>query len=981
MSSDLESQNGFASRHVGPRTPDVEQMLASMGLGSVAELVDQTIPASIRLETDLALPEASSEHELLERLLEIGAQNTVLRSYIGMGYHGTIVPSVIQRNILENPGWYTQYTPYQAEISQGRLEALLNFQTMVIDLTGMEIANASLLDEGTAAAEAMTLLFAEEKDEARTIFFVSELCHPQTIEVVRGRAAPMGIEVMVGPHDNVDLKTFGNRFFGGLVQYPASDGAIYDYGSFCDTFHEWGAGVVVAADLMALTLLTPPGDFGADVAVGNTQRFGVPMGYGGPHAAYLAAKDKFKRKLPGRIIGVSVDAEGNPALRMALQTREQHIRREKATSNICTAQVLLAIMAGMYAVYHGPEGLRSIANKIHGMAATLAHGIRELGHTVVYEHFFDTIQVVPSEMSGETVLRRALDLGINLRDFGDGTVGIALDETTRSEDIDDLLKVFSHGGPRGGGVKLTAAGVSENAASALPRDLLRVSPFLEHPVFHRYHSETEMLRYLHRLESRDLSLNTSMIPLGSCTMKLNATTEMVPVTWSAFGALHPFVPLDQAAGYRRIFSDLEGWLAEISGFAATSLQPNSGAQGEYAGLLVIRALHESRGEAHRNVCLIPSSAHGTNPASAVMAGMSVVVVKCDESGNIDVDDLAEKAAAHASELGAFMVTYPSTHGVFEPRIREVCDIIHRHGGRVYLDGANLNAQVGLCRPGDYGADVCHINLHKTFAIPHGGGGPGMGPICVTSELAPFLPGHPEVGAGSERGNETANETANDMAIRAVSAAPWGSSSILLASWAYIALLGKDGVRRATEAAILNANYMASRLGDRFPILYRGENGRVAHEFILDLRPLRKASGITDEDVAKRLMDYGFHAPTMSFPVAGTVMVEPTESESKSELDRFCDALLAILDEIEEVASGVTDGEDNVLKNAPHTAAMLLADEWDHPYTREQAAYPAPWTREHKYWPPVRRVNNAHGDRNLVCSCPPVEAYAEKDAGD
>ena len=968
MSPEVDSKSEFTSRHVGPRAHDVEQMLASMGLGSLEGLVDQTIPESIRLKKDLELPEACSEHDLLGRLLEIGAKNHVFRSYIGMGYHDTIVPTVIERNILENPGWYTQYTPYQAEISQGRLEALLNFQTMVIDLTGMEIANASLLDEATAAAEAMTMLFGEEKDEARTIFFVSELCHPQTIEVVRGRAEPLGIEIMVGPHDNVDLKTFGDQLFGGLVQYPASDGALYDYSSFCATFHEWGARVVVAADLMALTLLRPPGEFGADVAVGNTQRFGVPMGYGGPHAAYLAANARFKRKLPGRIIGVSVDADGDPALRMALQTREQHIRREKATSNICTAQVLLAIMAGMYAVYHGPEGLRGIAARIHGMAATLAHGIRQLGHTIVHDEFFDTIQVVPSEMSVEDVLRRALELEINLRDFRDGTVGIALDETTRSEDIDDLFAVFSHGGPRGGGVKLRAGKVSENAPSALPEPLMRVSPFLEHPVFHRYHSETEMLRYLHRLESRDLSLNTSMIPLGSCTMKLNATTEMVPVTWRAFAGLHPFVPTDQAEGYHRIFSDLEGWLAEISGFAATSLQPNSGAQGEYAGLRVILALHESRGESHRSVCLIPSSAHGTNPASAVMAGMSVVVVQCDESGNIDVDDLAQKAAAHASELAAFMVTYPSTHGVFEPRIREICDIIHTHGGRVYLDGANLNAQVGLCRPGDYGADVCHINLHKTFAIPHGGGGPGMGPICVTSELAPFLPGHPEVNDGTEH----VSEHANQHAIRAVSAAPWGSSSILLVSWAYIALLGRDGVRRATQSAILNANYMATRLGERFSVLYRGENGRVAHEFILDLRPLRKTSGITDEDVAKRLMDYGFHAPTMSFPVAGTVMVEPTESESKDELDRFCDALLAILDEIEDVASGAADPEDNALKNAPHTAAMVMANDWDHGYTRESAAFPAPWTREHKYWPPVRRVNNAHGDRNLVCACPPIE---------
>lgn len=967
MSSEIESESRFTSRHIGLRPPDVERMLGSMGLGSLEELIDQTLPESIRLKSELDLPEGSSEDELLGRLQEIGALNRVFRSYIGMGYHDTIVPGVIQRNILENPGWYTQYTPYQAEISQGRLEALLNFQTTVIDLTGMEIANASLLDEATAAAEAMTMLFGEAKDEARTIFFVSEDCHPQTIEVVRGRAEPLGIEVMVGVYDNVDLKTHGDQIFGGLVQYPASDGALHDYGAFCATFHEWGAGVVVAADLMALTLLMPPGEFGADVAVGNTQRFGVPMGYGGPHAAYFAAKERFKRRLPGRIIGVSVDADGNPALRMALQTREQHIRREKATSNICTAQVLLAIMAGMYAVYHGPDGLHDIAQRIHRLTATLAHGLRELGHTLVHDRFFDTIQVVPSEMSGEDILRRALDVEINLRDFGDGTVGIALDETTRPEDIDDLFDVFSHGGPRGGGVKLRAERVSEEAPSAIPDDLTRTSPILEHPVFHRYRSETEMLRYLHRLESRDLSLNTSMIPLGSCTMKLNATTEMVPVTWKVFGGLHPFAPPDQAEGYRRIFSDLEGWLAEISGFAATSLQPNSGAQGEFAGLRVIRALHESRGESHRSVCLIPSSAHGTNPASAVMAGMSVVVVQCDESGNIDVEDLAAKAEAHASELAAFMVTYPSTHGVFESRIREICDIVHRNGGRVYLDGANLNAQVGLCRPGDYGADVCHINLHKTFAIPHGGGGPGMGPICVTSELAPFLPGHPDLDGVAEQ------------AIPAVSAAPWGSSSILLVSWAYIALLGRDGARRATEAAILSANYMANRLGERFEVLYQGENGRVAHEFILDLRPLRKTSGITDEDVAKRLMDYGFHAPTMSFPVVGTMMVEPTESESKYELDRFCEALFVIRDEIDAVVSGEADPEDNVLKNAPHTAAMLMTERWEHGYSREQAAYPAPWTREHKYWPPVRRVDNAHGDRNLVCACPPVEAYAEKPA--
>ena len=943
-------------------------MLSSLGLSSLGELVDETVPESIRLEGELDLPIASPEHRLLRRLEEIGSKNRVFRCYIGMGYHDTVVPGVILRNVLENPGWYTQYTPYQAEIAQGRLEALLNYQTMVMDLTGLEIANASLLDESTAAAEAMTMLFGDTRDEKRTVFFVSEGCHPQTIEVVKGRAAPLGIDVVVGAHDNFDLDSFGDVLFGGLVQYPATDGAAHDFRLFCDSFHEHGAGVVVAADLMALTLLTPPGEFGADIAVGNTQRFGVPMGYGGPHAAYLAAKDRFKRKMPGRIIGVSVDASGDPALRMALQTREQHIRREKATSNICTAQVLLAIMAGMYGVYHGPEGLRRIANRIHQLAATLAHGLRELGHSVVHEHFFDTLQVVPSGVTGEEILQRAAELEMTLRDYGDGTVGIAVDETTQPEDVDDLFNVFSEGGPRGGGVKLTARKVADGAASALPASLVRTSQFLEHPVFHSYHSETEMLRYIHRLESRDLSLNTSMISLGSCTMKLNSTTEMLPVTWRAFGGLHPFAPADQAEGYQQILADLENWLAEISGFAATSLQPNSGAQGEYTGLLVIRALHESRGEGHRDVCLIPSSAHGTNPASAVLAGMRVIVVQCDDMGNVDLDDLTAKADEHAEDLAAIMITYPSTHGVFESGIRRICEIVHECGGRVYLDGANLNAQVGLCRPGDYGADVCHINLHKTFAIPHGGGGPGVGPICVTSELAPFLPGHPVI------------ETGGTEAILAVSGAPWGSGSIMVISWAYIALLGKEGVRRATEAAILNANYMANRLQDQFDVLYRGENGRVAHEFILDLRPLKKSTGISDEDVAKRLMDYGFHAPTMSFPVAGTIMVEPTESESKSELDRLCDALVSIRAEIEEVESGVADPEDNVLKNAPHTAAMVTASEWDHPYPREKAAYPAPWTREYKFWPPVRRVDNAHGDRHLVCACPPIEAYAEVGGG-
>ena len=962
MSLDLGAKSLFASRHLGPRDSEVESMLASVGVGSFSQLVGETVPTSIRLEGDLDLPEATPEHHLLRRLEEIGSKNRVFRSYIGMGYSDTVVPGVILRNIFENPGWYTQYTPYQAEIAQGRLEALLNFQTMVTDLTGMEIANASLLDESTAAAEAMSMLFGAARGSERNRFFVSKSCHPQTIEVVKGRARPLGIEIVVSTHDNADLQSLGDRLFGALVQYPDTEGAIHDYRAFCDTVHEQGAGVVMAADIMALTLLTPPGELGADLAVGSTQRFGVPMAYGGPHAAYLAATDRFKRKMPGRIIGVSVDADGGRALRMALQTREQHIRREKATSNICTAQVLLAIMASMYAVYHGPEGLRRIATRIHHLAATLAEGLRRLGHRLVHEHFFDTLKVVPNGVTEDVLHRRARALGINLRDHGDGAIGIALDENTEPEDLEDLMSVFSEGGPQGAGVPSPSM-LAENASPALPSALERRSPFLEHPVFHSYHSETEMLRYIHRLEGRDLSLNTSMISLGSCTMKLNATTEMIPITWRAFAGIHPFAPADQTEGYKELLTDLETWLAEITGFDATSLQPNSGAQGEYAGLLVILALHESRGEGHRHVCLIPSSAHGTNPASAVMAGMKVVVVECDEMGNIDIDDLTAKADRYAQDLAAIMITYPSTHGVFESEIRRICEIVHERGGRVYLDGANLNAQVGLCRPGEYGADVCHINLHKTFAIPHGGGGPGVGPICVTSELAPFLPGHPLV------------ETGGSKAILPVSAAPWGSGGILVISWSYIALLGKDGVRRATEMAILNANYMASRLQDHFEVLYRGEHGRVAHEFILDLRPLKKGSGISDEDVAKRLVDYGFHAPTVSFPVAGTIMVEPTESESKVELDRFCEALIAIRAEINEVQCGIADPADNVLKNAPHTAAMLTATEWDHEYSREKAAYPAPWLRDHKFWPPVRRVNNAYGDRNLMCVCPPLEDYA------
>jgi glycine dehydrogenase len=952
----IDSPPDFEARHLGPDADDVRAMLEVVGYDSLEALIDDVIPASIRMEGDLDLPEPLTEAELLVRLRSVASENRVMRSFLGMGYSDTHVPGVIQRNILENPGWYTQYTPYQAEIAQGRLEALLNYQTMIIDLTGLEIANASLLDEATAAAEAMHLAHGEAVGSANR-FFVSELCHPQTIDVVKTRAWPLGIEVVVGHHEKLELS---DEFFGVLLQYPATDGRVFDYAELAGRARALGATVIAACDLLSLALLKPPGEWGADLAVGNSQRFGVPMGFGGPHAAFMSARDSFKRKLPGRIIGVSVDADGNPALRMALQTREQHIRREKATSNICTAQVLLAIMAGAYAVYHGPEGIRRIAQRVRDRTGVLSAGLGLLGHELLTDTFFDTIQVRPDEDAG-AVLARALDRGINLRDFRDGTVGIALDEVTRAEDLDDLFAVFN------GGVvpDFDARGLAtEGGAPELPAWAARTSPYLEHEVFNRYHSETEMLRYLHKLESRDLSLNASMIPLGSCTMKLNATTQMAGVTWPEIGTLHPFAPLDQAEGYRRIFDELERWLASISGFAATSLQPNSGAQGEYTGLLVIRAYHEDHGAHDRDVCLIPSSAHGTNPASAVMAGMRVVVVKSTAEGTIDLDDLRAKATEHADRLAAFMVTYPSTHGVFEEGIREACRIVHESGGLVYLDGANLNAQVGLARPGDYGADVCHINLHKTFAIPHGGGGPGMGPICVTDELAPYLPGHIVHAVGGEK------------AIGAVAAAPWGSASILVISWAYIALLGRGGARRASEIAILSANYMAKRLAEHFDILYTGEKGLVAHEFIVDLRPLRRGTGISEEDVAKRLIDYGFHAPTVSFPVAGTLMIEPTESEPTEELDRLCDALVAIREEIREVEQGVVDAKDNALKNAPHTAAMVTADEWDHGYPRSQAAYPAPWTRAWKFWPPVRRVDNAYGDRNLVCACPPVEAYSK-----
>ena len=956
MPTSIDRPPDFLARHLGPSPAELRAMLDSVGCATLDELVDEAVPSAIRHRAPLQLPDAAAEEELIGRLREIAAQNEVWRSYLGMGYSGTVTPGVIRRNILENPGWYTQYTPYQAEISQGRLEVLLNFQTTIIDLTGLKVANASLLDEATAAAEAMCMVQGTGRRRRGTVFLVAEDCHPQTIGVVRTRAEPLGVEVKVGP---VEELSFDERVFGALVQYPATDGRVRDFRELCEAAHEVGASVVVAADLFALALLTPPGDFGADVAVGSAQRLGVPMGYGGPHAAYIACREQFKRRLPGRIIGVSVDRHGNRALRMALQTREQHIRRERATSNICTAQVLLAVMAGMYAVYHGPGGLRRIAERIRKQTATLARGLEEAGNRILHDVYFDTLRARPPSSAAE-VLAAARALRINLRDFGDGTVGVALDETVTPADLDDLLAVFG-----------ASRGASELASSfeppPYPAPFARASGYLAHPVFNSHHSETEMLRYIHRLESRDLSLTTSMIPLGSCTMKLNATTQMTPVTWPEFGALHPFAPPDQAGGYARIVEELAEWLGAISGLPAVSLQPNSGAQGEYTGLLVIRARLRALGQGHRDVCLIPSSAHGTNPASAVMAGMKVVVVRCDQRGNVDVEDAAAKAEKHSDQLAAVMVTYPSTHGVFEGEIRTICNIVHGHGGYVYLDGANLNAQVGLCRPGDYGADVIHINLHKTFAIPHGGGGPGMGPVCTTAELAPYLPGHPVVPTGGE------------SAVGPVAAAPWGSASILLISWAYIALLGRDGVTEATRTAILSANYMATRLEEHFDVLFWWGSGmgRVAHEFIIDLRPIKRATGITEEDVAKRLMDYGFHAPTIAFPVPGTMMIEPTESESKAELDRFCAALISIRAEIEQVELGLQDRRDNALKNAPHTAATVTADCWEHGYTRGQAAFPAPWLREHKFWPHVGRVDNALGDRNLVCACPPIDSYQEE----
>jgi glycine cleavage system P protein (glycine dehydrogenase) len=966
--------NSFARRHIGPSEAEVAEMLNKLGFEGLDLLINAAVPKNIRLDRQLKLPEAKSEAEALAELRAISRKNKVARSFIGAGYYDCITPPVIQRNILENPGWYTAYTPYQAEIAQGRLEALLNFQHMIIDLTALDIANASLLDEATAAAEAMTLCHAVVPN--RKAFFVADDCHPQTIAVVQTRAKPLGIEIKTGDYSRFQ---FDHTIFGALIQYPATDGAIYDYGEFVTRAHDAGALVVVAADILALTLLKPPGEFGADVAVGNTQRLGVPLGFGGPHAAYFATRDQFKRHMPGRLVGVSHDAEGRPAYRLALQTREQHIRRDKATSNICTAQVLLAAIASMYAVYHGPKGLRAIAERVHRLTSQLADGLQALGCTIAHKNFFDTIRVEVE--SSQVILEHAAKAGCNLRALGPCAVGISFDETTTPRDIELLMSIF-----RGTTVRDFADEEPGEPPIRIPHSAFRNSQFFTHPIFNTHDTETEMLRYLKKLESRDLSLTTSMIPLGSCTMKLNATAEMFPISWPEISKLHPFAPPDQTAGYKEICQQLEEWLAEISGFAAISLQPNAGSQGEFAGLLAIRGYHASRGEAHRNVCLIPTSAHGTNPASAIMAGFKVVSVACLKDGDIDLADLRAKADQHARDLAALMVTYPSTHGVFEPTIREICDIVHAHGGQVYMDGANMNAQVGLCRPGDYGADVCHLNLHKTFCIPHGGGGPGVGPIGVAKHLAPYLPrefildpttgkilfGEGDRGKRPPYGNGSNYHSGGGKAGN-VAAAPYGSASILTITWMYIRMMGTEGLKRASEVAILNANYVAKRLDRFFPVLFKGKHGLVAHECIIDLRQWKNA-GIEVEDVAKRLIDYGFHAPTVSWPVAGTMMIEPTESEPKHELDRFCDAMISIHAEMQAIANGKQDRQSNLLKNAPHTAQQIASDKWDRPYSREQAAFPGPWTREHKFWPAVGRIDNVYGDRNLFCSCPLVEDF-------
>ncbi|MBW5414011.1 aminomethyl-transferring glycine dehydrogenase [Pseudomonas sp. MAG002Y] len=938
----------FISRHIGPRELDIVSMLDLLGYDSLDAMTAKVIPDSIKGTSVLDLPQGLSEADALAELRGIARKNKLFKSFIGQGYYNCHTPAPILRNLLENPAWYTAYTPYQPEISQGRLEALLNFQTLIGDLTGLPVANASLLDEATAAAEAMTFCRRLSKSKAEA-FFVSLHCHPQTIDVIRTRAEPLGIEIVVGVETDIDDH---GRFFGALFQYPMTTGEIRDYREVIEAFHQAGALVAVAADLMALTLLTPPGEFGADVAIGTAQRFGVPLGFGGPHAAYFATQDKYKRDMPGRVVGVSIDRHGNPAYRLALQTREQHIRREKATSNICTAQVLLANIASMYAVYHGPEGLKHIATRIHRLTALLATGLHALGHRT-QETFFDTLTLVFGDKT-KAIHEAARAKGFNLRVIRDTDLGVSLDETTTVEDVMALLEIFSDGQP-----VPSLDSLLDQAEEHLPATLRRQSAFLTHPVFSQYRSETQLMRYLRTLADKDLALDRTMIPLGSCTMKLNAASEMIPITWAEFGNLHPFAPADQTEGYAQMTAELEQMLCAATGYDAISLQPNAGSQGEYAGLLAIRAYHESRGDTQRDICLIPSSAHGTNPATASMAGMRVVVVACDSRGNVDVGDLRAKAQQHAANLAALMITYPSTHGVFEEAIREICSIVHEHGGQVYIDGANMNAMVGLCAPGKFGGDVSHLNLHKTFCIPHGGGGPGVGPIGVKSHLAPFMPGH----AGLERKEG------------AVSAAPYGSASILPISWMYMKMMGGEGLTRASQIAILNANYIARRLETHYPVLYSGEGGLVAHECILDLRPLKDTSGVTVDDVAKRLIDFGFHAPTMSFPVAGTLMIEPTESESKAELDRFCDAMIAIREEIRAIEAGTLDANDNPLKNAPHTARELTG-EWTHPYSREQAVYPLPSLVNGKYFPPVARIDNVYGDRNLICSCPPIEAYQD-----
>ncbi len=950
------SNSEFSNRHIGPNGDDTIQMLKDIGVNNLDELISQTVPQSIRLKNNLNLPEGQEEYRFLKELRNVASKNQVFGSHIGLGYYNTITPGVVLRNVFENPGWYTAYTPYQAEISQGRLEALLNYQTMVLDLTGMEITNASLLDEATAAAEAMHMFYAgrtkEQVQSGANKLFVSANCFPQTIDVLKTRSAPLGIELVIAKSDTINSDS---GFFGAIIQYPDAEGNITDYKEWTAKAKSNGIQIAVASDLMALTLLTPPGEWGADVVFGNSQRFGVPLGFGGPHAAFFAAKDSYKREMPGRIIGVSIDAQGNRALRMALQTREQHIRRDKATSNICTAQVLLAVMASMYAVYHGPQGLKSIAESIHTNASRLAESAMKAGYILSHKTFFDTI-VLNAGSDLEKVRTNAIAAKINFRYIDNTTFSISIDETTGDEELNTIFSVLTKS--KNSNEKLVS-----NSSSHIPASLQRASSYLTHPVFNTHHSETEMLRYITSLENKDLSLNHSMIALGSCTMKLNATSEMIPVSWPEWNSIHPFAPEDQTAGYKEIITTLENYLCEITGFAAMSLQPNSGAQGEYAGLMVIRAYHQSRGDHHRNISLIPQSAHGTNPASAVMAGMKVIVVKTDDHGNIDLLDLRQKAEANKANLSCLMVTYPSTHGVFEEGIKEITKIIHDNGGQVYMDGANMNAQVGLTNPATIGADVCHLNLHKTFAIPHGGGGPGMGPIGVAKHLIPFLPSHPLVKMGGS--------------THAVSAAPWGSASILLISYAYIKMLGGKGVTDATKYAILNANYIKAKLEPYYPVLYVGSANRIAHEMIIDCRPFKLSAGIEVEDIAKRLMDYGFHAPTMSFPVPGTIMIEPTESEPKSELDRFCEAMIQIRTEIEEIEKGISDKKDNVLKNAPHTMHVICSDAWNHAYSRKKAAFPLPYVGHHKFWPTVGRADNAYGDRNLVCACPPIESYLEE----